>query len=266
MPTRIIQRTPDLGFTIKMKRTQPEPEAEAVPVEIDFSRTYHNGFNLERSLYIKPDGTLWAVGSDWHRVRGPYPEPPINFLPAQQIGADSDWVEVFKNTTFDDIFHVLKKDGTLWFFGGVSGGGWYDSGAGIGVEGWPLPVQVGTDKWLKAYSGEGSSGQSMGIKADGTLWVWGNKIYIDCSYGDTKPVWNGFTRLEFPRQVGTDTDWADMANLPGSVVIEKKDGTLWGVGENKPHSYSVPRLDPESDSYSICQPFLLDFPGNVPRA
>ena len=101
------------------------------------------------------------------------------------------------------------------------------------------PMQIGTDvTWTKAsvgnYYGNG------GIKADGTLWTWGNNQQGNLAQ-------NNKTSYSSPKQVGTDTNWASV-NIDVCCFGVKTDGTLWawgynnggGLGQNNKTQYSSP--------------------------
>ena len=85
------------------------------------------------------------------------------------------------------------------------------------------PMQIGTDvTWTTAsvgtYYGSG------GIKADGTLWTWGNNQQGNLAQ-------NNKTSYSSPKQVGTDTNWASV-NIDSTCFGVKTDGTLWVWGSN----------------------------------
>ena len=68
---------------------------------------------------------------------------------------------------------------------------------------------------------------SLIVKSDGSLWAWGANDRGQLGLGDRLP-------RELPTQVGTDTDWAQVAigEMP-FVVALKSDGTLWAWGDNQ---------------------------------
>jgi alpha-tubulin suppressor-like RCC1 family protein len=94
------------------------------------------------------------------------------------------------------------------------------------------PLQVGTaTNWRQVGAGRN---HSLAIKTDGTLWAWGWNRYgqIGDNSSGTGAVPNSNTRST-PRQVGTATNWKDVATSIGhhSAAI-KTDGTLWCWGYN----------------------------------
>lgn len=66
---------------------------------------------------------------------------------------------------------------------------------------------------------------SAGVKADGTLWTWGNNTYGQLGIGN-------ITSQFEPRQVGTATNWKFVATGLYHTMALKTDGTLWAWGRN----------------------------------
>ncbi|HCM34072.1 T9SS type A sorting domain-containing protein [Chryseobacterium sp.] len=69
------------------------------------------------------------------------------------------------------------------------------------------------------------NGFSAGIKADGTLWIWGSN--------DSGQIGNGTTiDRNTPILIGTATDWKSVSIGFSHTIALKTDGTLWGWGRN----------------------------------
>jgi len=118
---------------------------------------------------------------------------------------------------------AIRADGSLWAWGLNHAGR-----LGIGTDPWSVsntPVRVGVAyNWTSAVAGDN---HTVGIRADGTLWIWGSKGFVaNGPIGFSAPYHYGNT----PAQVGTDTDWA-FASAGGSyTAVIKTDGTLWAWG------------------------------------
>ena len=123
----------------------------------------------------------------------------------------------------DATTYAIRDDGTLWSCG------WNEKGQ-LGVPGvaertaeWQM---VGQDTdWKKAVGGKA---YAFFIKADGSLWAVGTQENGVQGTGD------GVDHRQ-PVRVGTDSDWADVAESRFwgySAIGLKTDGSIWGWGSN----------------------------------
>jgi alpha-tubulin suppressor-like RCC1 family protein len=86
------------------------------------------------------------------------------------------------------------------------------------------PKQIGSlTNWSVLQNGLGSSG--LAIKADGTLWSWGQNNSGQLGLGNT-------TYYSSPKQVGALTNWSSVSQGLSSTLAIKTDGTLWAWGKN----------------------------------
>ena len=87
------------------------------------------------------------------------------------------------------------------------------------------PIQIGTDLWTDVSNHHFTS---HAIRADGTLWGWGEGTTGDVGDG------NALNRSS-PVQLGSDTDWASLSrgNSNSDMLALKTDGSLWGWGNNQ---------------------------------
>lgn len=86
------------------------------------------------------------------------------------------------------------------------------------------PVQTvsgGTD-WNTVSAGDN---HTLGIKNDGTLWVWGWNAYGQLGNQST-------TNLSSPVQLGTDSTWLQVSAAFNFSTALKTDGTIWSWGAN----------------------------------
>lgn len=151
---------------------------------------------LSQCHAIKSDGTLWAWGRNGSGNLGD--SSYYNRYTPIQIGTENTWVNLIagNETTFG-----LKSNGSLW------GWGWNRNGCiGYGVVSETnqlIPARIGTDnKWIN-ISFSPSSFHSLGIKANGTFWSWGQNYFGQLGKGDTSDRYS-------PSQIGNNRNWANI--------------------------------------------------------
>ena len=180
--------------------------------------SFSSGENF--SVAIKSNGTLWFWGSNSNGQLG-VPFTNTAFVSsATQIGTDTTWkmVSAGKN-------HILaiKGNGQMYAWGSNSGGQ-IGNGTAIGDVIVPFPIQS-TLPWITASAG---SGFSMGIKANGSLWTWGENASGQLGLGNN----NQSTSNYLPQQVGTSNEWIYSQCAELSAAAVRSDGTLWMWGDN----------------------------------
>ena len=161
-------------------------------------------------LLTLPDGTEKAVG---------FREMPE----LEQIGSDADWKQVVVGGRFG--FGALKTDGTLWAQGFDTQDKYLRSYRtnNLGIIEFPRELTQITPghRWTKFQQ---NRSRWLGLKEDGTLWIWGGNAHGGFGLEDHSLVWPE------PRQVGTDDDWADLLSGYRTNVARKKDGSHWRWG------------------------------------
>ena len=151
------------------------------------------------SLFVKTDGTLWAVGRNDNGQLGDGTKTDRS-TPVQVADAVSS-VLLLRSVT-----HFLKADGTLWAMGNNYLGT-------LGDE-----TTIDRTKPVQVCSGVASlSGNGFRTK-DGSLWQWGSISFYGYSPlgSDVQMVANG-SNLLYP---------------PGFRLFLRNDGTLWAMGGN----------------------------------
>lgn len=115
----------------------------------------------------------------------------------------------------------IKPNGSLWVWG-------YNHLGQLGdgtITARSLPTQIGTVNIWKQVS-FGGNYNSAAVRADGTLWLWG-----DNSYGEIGD--NTITNKSSPVQtIAAGTAWETVACGNGHTIALKNDGTLWSWGNN----------------------------------
>jgi len=191
------------------------------PVQVGSLTEWKQVSTSMHSLGIKTDGTLWSWGYNNVGQLGlgdiTHRSSPV------QVGSLTNWKYVSCG-----FYHTLgiKTDGTLWSWGQNNFGQ-----LGLGnITHRSSPVQVGSlTNWKQVSCGSSlsdSSGSSLGISSDGTLWSWGNNTYGQLGLGD-------ITHRSSPVQVGSLTNWkfVDCGMNSFSCAI-KLDRTMWCWGRN----------------------------------
>ena len=172
---------------------------------------------------LKTDGTLWSFGGNGHGNLGLNQTSNLKLSSPTQIPGTtwSSAVGLGSRTL------ALKTNGTLWSWG-------YNEYGQCGQNDTirkSSPTQVGTDTtWSKlpVSGGEGGRAGSAAIKTNGTLWVWGSNYFAGKLGLNTRTdVYSS------PIQVGTNTNWANVATGDKSTMATKTDGTLWMMGDNE---------------------------------
>ena len=171
-----------------------------------------------RDLYsfaLKSDGTLWAWGWNFY---GQFGDGTNNYQNTPtQIGTDNDWRDISgsKGHTI-----ALKTDGSLWAWGQNNYG---QLGDGTFIDK-SNPIQVGTaNDWQIINASDDS--HSIAVKNNGTLWAWGHNDYGQLGDGTS-------INKNIPIQIGTDTDWQNIASGVSYSIAIKNDGSFWAWGSN----------------------------------
>lgn len=86
-----------------------------------------------------------------------------------------------------------------------------------------LNLPMSAQCWVKISAG---SGHTAGIKADGTLWVWGINTFGQLGDGT-------LVKKNTPKQVGTASNWLEVTAGYDQTFAIKTDGTLWAWGQNE---------------------------------
>jgi len=209
-------RSGQLGNTTNLGTDDPNP----TPTQV--AGTYARvAAGPEHSLAVRADGSLWAWGSN---VAGQLGSSTPNKLdsatPLQVPGT-------YTQASGGFYFSIgLRADGSLWSWG-YNYFGQLGNSIGLGVGNPapnPTPAQV-AGTWKQAITG---NSHTMALKADGSLWAWGNNLY-----GQLGNATNSGTELPnaTPTQApGTYTQVA--AGFAHSLAL-KADGTLWTWGDNR---------------------------------
>jgi alpha-tubulin suppressor-like RCC1 family protein len=120
---------------------------------------------------------------------------------------------------------VVKPDGSLWTMGRNRPVSWPDVITQLGAVGngtgraTPNLVRLGKDTdWADVAAG--GRGFALALKADGSLWAWG-----EAKLGDGTQL-----NASLPVKIGEDTNWVAIAAQREVSYGIKRNGTLWDLG------------------------------------
>lgn len=166
---------------------------------------------------IRSDGSLWSWGWNEKGQSG----NGVSERTATPTLADGN--RVWKKTVGGKAYgFFLAEDGSLWAAGTATNG---VQGTNDGVDHKVL-TRIGTDNdWVDMACSRFWGYSAFAIKTNGTLWSWGENYAGQLGVGNTQAQ-------TLPVQVGTDTDWKQVAAGVSSVLALKTDGSLWGWGLN----------------------------------
>ncbi len=173
----------------------------------------------DHAFGIKSDGTAWAWGNDLNGILG-NTATTTPLLTPDQIAGSGTWASI---STDSSVACGIKTDGTAWCWGSDANG---QLGNGASVTGSKsTPTQVDDPgPWVSISV---SDNHACGIKADGSLWCWGN---------DTNGILgNGWTVTAdqvSPYRVVGEGPWLKVSVSNSTSCALKADTTIWCWGLN----------------------------------
>lgn len=174
-------------------------------------------FGAEHTLFLLGDGTVYAAGYNSYGSLGNNSTTSSN-VPVPVSGLSG--VVAIAASDYHSL--ALKNDGTLvaWGYNGL-----YQIGDGTNANR-TTPVSVqGLSDIIAIASGNGCS---MALKADGELYVWG---YSHAALGlGSNP---GASTFPTPIRCGSISDLVAFSLSYYHVLGIRRDGDLWGVGDNR---------------------------------
>jgi alpha-tubulin suppressor-like RCC1 family protein len=195
-------------------------DARTAPVRVPLpapARSVAAGYN--HTCAIAADQSLWCWGDNTEGELGQVDAPgaPDASSPVH-VGSAADWLAV---AGAQGHTCAIEAPGTMWCWGRNTKS---ETGTNPSLEQVRGPAQVGafTD-WVSLDIGQGTS---CGIRADGSLWCWGDNTFGQQAIApESAPV-------AAPRQVGGDTDWAQVSVDAFSGCAVKTDQSLFCWGRN----------------------------------
>lgn len=195
-----------------------------VGTDNDWAEVYTSNSWCYTVLATKTDGTLWAWGDaeSFTYGNGSIQNSAVPVC----VNTDKDWKQIAVGTS-----HVLalKNDGTLYGWGFASYHQLLNDEVNV-----KTPTRVGTDTWDAVYAIDNAS---YAVKADGTLWAWGDNQLNILGFNDPLDDTNAdgmLANVTTPRQVtaieGKVTDLSGCSYV--RVAIADGKAYAWGANAN----------------------------------
>jgi alpha-tubulin suppressor-like RCC1 family protein len=169
------------------------------------------------SLGVRADGTAWAWGNANDGRLGNN-STLVESSPVSVVGDFTDWIQVSAGS-FQSL--GVRENGTAWGWGSNSQG--QLGNASTASTSSPVSVVGGFTDWTQISSG---SAHSIGLRANGTAWAWGNNNYgklgDNTATGKSSPV----------SVVGGFTDWTQVSTNFNHCLGLRANGTAWAWGCN----------------------------------
>jgi alpha-tubulin suppressor-like RCC1 family protein len=173
------------------------------------------------SLGMRADGSLWAWGSNRAGQLGSTSNSGTsraNPTPTQVAGTYAQVAAGHSHSL------GLRADGSLLAWG-FNGNGELGTSTNIGTY-TPNTTPTATGTALTTRSTAAGSSFALAVRADGTLWAWGDNSYGQLGLPTT------ISSTQQPMQVGTDRDWLMVATGDSHTLGLKADGSVWAWGLN----------------------------------
>lgn len=183
---------------------------------VGWNRVDFNDVFINKDCFI--EGNLWTWGRNTEGRLGD--NTTINrSSPVQTISGGTNWRCINRGTV---SVAAIKTDGTLWVWGREDLGGLGNNGSSV-FRSSPIQTISGGTNWREVSVG---SNNMAAIKADGTLWTWGNNT--GGALGN-----NSATSVSSPIQtISGGNNWKSVSLKQTAAAAIKTDGTLWLWGCN----------------------------------
>jgi alpha-tubulin suppressor-like RCC1 family protein len=193
--------------------------AKSSPVSVvgGFTDWVQVSARINHSLGVRENGTAWGWGYDGSGRLGDNTTVSKN-SPVSVVGGYTDWIQLSAGNS-----HSLgvRANGTAWAWGNNTSGRLGDNTTVAKSS--PVSVVGGFTDWVQVSAGQY---HSLGVRADGTTWAWGNNNYgrlgDNSTVGKSSPV----------SVIGGFTDWTQVSAGSVHSLGIRENGTAWAWGCN----------------------------------
>ena len=267
----------------------PQPNSALLPLQVPGSNWATVTMAQRTAGATKADGTAWTWGASsygnwqWQSYgAGGWGGTSNQSSPVQLPG--NNWAKLYGGKY---EMMAIKCDSTLWGWGGNAYGN-----LGMGAKGncnaYYSPTQVPGNTWKHVSTNQY---HGLGIKCDGTLWMWGNNTHgrlgfccVVCPYPGTccspacycPSVWacnNGWVPccslntcicpcFSLPTQI-PGNNWVKGQAFDNHTIAIKSDGTLWGWGHNPDGRMGAPVKQDYLCPIQLCGTGWVDIGGGI---
>ena len=183
--------------------------------KVDNSHTYSPEYH---ALFLKTDGSLWAIGNNLFGQLGNGNTTSQTGIPVQ-IGTDHNWRAIVAGSHYS---FGLKNDNSFYAWGRNQ-----HAQFGNGENKNTIKLINSNTFWKEIASSVASyNGHTLAIQNDGTLWAWGPNNDGQLGNGST------YTHQTLPLKVGNDNNWSKITNGFHFSLAINDDGVLWAWGRN----------------------------------
>ncbi len=216
------------------------------------------------AIALKADGTVWAWGSNHYGELGDNTstqrKTPVQVHGPGNVGFLTGIIAI---AGMGHHFIALRNDSTVWAWGNNGYGqlGINSTVGGLNGVGSMLPVQVMGPGGVGFLTGivaiDGAFAHNIALKADGTVWTWGENGNFEIGDGTQIQRWTP-VQVHGPGNVGFLTDVIAVTAGNDNCLALKSDSTVWSWGYNLTGGCGI-----GSTLWHIKTPEQVHGPGNV---
>lgn len=151
--------------------------------------------HLTSRMFVSGPGSYNAIGSAVSSMT--------------QAASGIGWSRLARRQGRNGGYFAISSTDQLYAWGSNGFGNYLGTGNNTT---YTTPTAIGSGTWAKVTSGDNGS---VAIRKDGTLWSWGSVSNASAST---------------PTQIGTKTDWVDIATTLGCYIMVNSQGDLYEIG------------------------------------